>query len=313
MSKTLVGIVSYGGMSFLELALRSIQETAKTPVDVCVVVAKPGDGEMRDFLIQRQVLHFTHHENKGFPASVNDLYEAAFVHHGSRQAAIFRDAGKMEYDNLIICGNDVVAMPGAIDAMIHTADTTDYEMVCGSEFNSRFLVDNYPEARRYFRGENLLFDDFTARPWELHTERRSGIEPHARKDIRNFTLFKRSAFEKAGYCDVNFFPNGYFEDLDACVRMDRLGVTACGLLDAPFFHFWSRTIHQGENRDHGKHYRDNEWYYREKWGGGWQQEKYDLPFHGDPYQLASGLVFPCALKIDSREQEAAIIEYWSKL
>lgn len=313
MSKTLIGIVSYGGLPFLEMALRSIQETAKTPVNVCVVVAKPGDGEMRDFLIQRQVLHFTHYENKGFPASVNDLYEAAFVHHGSRQAAIFRDAGKMEYDNLIICGNDVVAMPGAIDAMIHTADTTDYEMVCGSEFNSRFLVDNYPKARRYFRGENLLFDDFTARPWELHQERRSGIEPHARKDIRNFTLFKRSAFEKAGYADVNFFPNGYAEDNDYALRCDKLGVSACGLLDAPFFHFWSRTIHQNAQRDHGTFFNRNMGHYVHKWGGPVGGERYAQPYDGRGMELAPGIFLRPDMKIDSREQEAAIIEYWSKL
>lgn len=258
------------------MALRSIQETTDK-VDIRVVTAKPGDTEMSSFLFVRGIPQKIHVENKGFPASVNDLYEAAFV--GD-------DVNDGKYDHLIICGNDVVAMPGAIDAMIKTADETEFEMVCGSEFNSRFLVQNYPEARKFFHGENLIFTDFSARPWELHKERRSGIEPNQRKDIRNFTLFKRSAFEKVGYADVSFWPNGYFEDNQYCERCDHLGVTACGLLDAPFFHFWSRTIHQGENREHGK------WF-------GLNKERYDewksLP----------------AWKIHSREGEAELIKKWS--
>lgn len=287
MSKTLIGIVSYGGLPFLELALRSIQETTNQ-VDVCVIVAKPGDEEMTTFLWNRNIKFIEHGENAGFPASVNDLYDAAFsAGLGLDNVSFMTMKNRGEpYDNLIIMGNDVVALPGAIDAMIHAADTTEFEMVCGSEFNAQFLVNNYPEARQFFHGDNLVFKDFTARPWELHKERRSGIEPHTRKDIRNFTLFKRSAFEKVGYADVSFWPNGYFEDNQYCERCDHLGVSACGLLDAPFFHFWSRTIHQGENREHGK------WF-------GLNKERYDewksLP----------------AWEIHSREGEAELIKKWS--
>lgn len=285
MSKTLVGIVSYGGLPFLELALRSIQETVADPLDieVLVIVARPDDTEMQKFLKDRNILYFQHDYNRGFPASINDLLDAAF---GNREEMIKSHAWCPFYDHLIIMGNDVVAMPGAIDAMIKAANETDYEMVCGSEFNSRFLVDNYPEARQFFHGDNLIFNDFSARPWELHKERRSGIEPHARKDIRNFTLFKRSAFEKVGYADVAFWPNGYFEDNQFCERCDHLGVSACGLLDAPFFHFWSRTIHQGENREHGK------WF-------GLNKERYD-EWKANP-----------VWKIETREGEAEMIKKWS--
>lgn len=271
MSKTLVGITAYGGLPFLEMALRSIQETTNS-VDVWVVAAKPDDQEMTRWLMERHIPHIGHADNRGFPASVNDCYDHAFK--------------SGDYDHLIIFGNDVVAMPGAIDAMIHTADTTEYEMVCGSEFNSRFLVDNYPEAQQFFHGDNLIFNDFTARPWELHKERRSGVEPHQRKDIRNFTLFKRSAFYKVGYADVSFWPGGYYEDNQYCERCDHLGVTACGLLDAPFFHFWSRTIHQGESREHGK------WF-------GLNKERYD-EWKANP-----------VWKIESREGEAEAIKKWS--
>lgn len=277
MSRTLVGIVSYGGLPFLELALKSIQETATKAVDIRVVTAKPGDTEMSTFLFMRGIPQKIHTKNKGFPASVNDLYDAAFVGDGVNDG---------QYDHLIICGNDVVVMPGAIDAMINCAERESYEMVCGSEFNSRFLVENYPEARQFFHGENLIFTDFNARPWELHKERRTGIEPHQRKDIRNFTLFKRSAFEKVGYADVGFVKNGYYEDNQFCERCDHLGVSACGLLDAPFFHFWSRSIHQNVDRDHGK------WF-------GLNKERFD-EWKANP-----------VWKIDSREHESETIARWN--
>jgi len=249
MSRTLIAISSFGGLPFLEITLREIQRTVKSDnVALLVVVAKPNDFEMQKFLEVRGIPYLADKENRGFASNINDAYDAAFTHGN--------------FDNLIIMGNDVVPMPGAIDAMIQTAEETEWEMVCGSEFNSRFLYDNYPEARKYFRGENLVFDDFSARPWELHKDFREGIEPHARKDIRNMTLFKRSAFEKVGYADVNFWPNGYWEDNQYCERCDHLGVSACGLAEAAFFHFWSRTIHQNASRDHGAYFARNEEYFK---------------------------------------------------
>lgn len=248
MSKTLIGISSYGGIKFLEITLREIQRTVKSNnVSLFVIVAKPRDHEMCAFLDARGIPYKQDADNRGFASNINDMYDRAFAHG--------------DYDYLIICGNDVVPMPGAIDAMIQTADTTDWEMVCGSEFNSRFLVNNYPEARQYFRGDTLLFDDFNARPWELHKDFREGIEPHSRKDIRNLTLFKRSAFEKVGYADVNFWPNAYYEDNQFCERCDHFGVSACGLAQAAFFHFWSRTIHQNASRDHQLYFARNQDYY----------------------------------------------------
>lgn len=296
MPRTLIAISSYGGLPFLEITLREIQRNVKTDnVALLVIVAKPGDTEMQDFLRVRGIPFKADTENRGFASNINDGYDAAFTHG--------------DCDNLIICGNDVVPMPGAIDAMIKTADETSYEMVCGSEFNSRFLVDHYPEARKYFQGDQLIFTDFSARPWEIHNDFRSGIEPHARKDIRNMTLFKRSAFQKVGYADVNFWSNGYYEDNDYCKRCDLLSVSACGEAGAAFYHFTSRTIFQSVSRDHGVLSHRNHAFFREKWGGDPGHEAYTAPFHGDPYKLGSTALSP-DLKISSREQEDAIISYW---
>lgn len=299
MSRTLIGISSYGGIQFLELTLKEIFRTVKTDhVSMFIVVAKPNDHEMCAFLQARGIPYKQDTENRGFASNINDMYDRAFTN---------GDA-----DNLIICGNDVVPLDGAIDAMIKTADETEWEMVCGSEFNSRFLVDHYPEAKQFFQGENLVFTDFGARPWELHKDFRSGIEPHARKDIRNLTLFKRSAFEKVGYADVNYWSNGYYEDNDMCKRCDLLGVSACGEAGAPFFHFASRTIHQSISRDHGLLSQRNHAHFREKWGGDPGHEAYALPYHGEPYRLGNLTLSP-DLKISTRDQEDAIIEYWRNL
>lgn len=302
MSKTLIGIVSYSGIAYLRLLLDEIERTATLPHDVLVVVAKPGDEQMKDMLRKRddKLSFIIHERNWGFPASINDLYDAAFV--------------TGDYDNLVCCGNDIVPMPGAIDAMIRTADETHYEMICGSEFNSRFLYDQYPEARQHFDGPNLIVkrSAFQSRVWELHKDFHQGVEPDTRKDIRNFTLFKRSSFEKVGYDDINFWPNGYFADNDYGRRCDLLNISAAGLKEGGFFHWWSRTIMEGEKRDHGGLFERNATYYTHKWGSGPRSEPYQTPFNSGPYRLGN-IDVPCDMKISTRDHEAACVDYWEKL
>lgn len=289
--KTLIGITSFGGLPFLELAICSLQETVTEPnVDILVVVGKPDDSEMRRWLEERSIRYIQNPANNGFPSSVNDCYDAAFV--------------DGDYSNLIIQGNDVVAMPGAIDTMIQrAASEPEFDIFCASEFNSRFLFDNYPEARKYFHGENLFFNDFTVRPWELHKDfRENTIQPDTLKDVRNLTLFKRRCFEAVGYADVNFWPNGYWEDNDYARRCHLLGMRAAGLPSASFFHFWSRTIHQNESRDHGKYYTRNQDWYERKWGTRtWGEEKFATPFETGP------------IDIPDRDGEEKMISYWRDL
>lgn len=300
MSKTLIGIVSYGGIAYLRLLLDEIQRTATLPHDVLVVVAKPGDEQMKDMLRKRNMTFIDHHRNWGFPASINDLYQTAFV--------------SGDYDNLICCGNDIVPMPGAIDAMIRTADESDWEMICGSEFNSRFLYDQYPEARQHFDGPNLIVkrSAFQSRVWELHKDFHQGVEPDTRKDIRNFTLFKRSSFEKVGYDDVNYWPGGYYADNCYGRKCDLLDVSAAGLKEAGFFHWWSRQIHEGDPRPNDVYFERNRVLYTHCWGGEPGQEKYSTSFNGGPYRLGN-IDVPCEMNIQTRDHESICVDYWEKL
>ncbi|GEM_PF-2626296 len=306
---TLIGIVTFGNLDFTKLAVRAIRETVSEPVDICIVVGKPDDHATMDWAITMPSLTWIVHEkNRGFPASINDIYDIAWQ--------------DWSYDNLILVGNDVVAYPGAIDAMLACARETHYEWICASQYDAASLVRDYPWVGRYFEGERMTYTDFAARPWDLHLPRieelnqldaASAIEHGSIKDVRNLCLFKRSVFEKIGYADVNFWPGGYFEDNDYCTRARIAGIRACGLRTASYFHFWSRTIHQGpKGAEHHRQFRANEQFYKTKWGGSFEKEQWSLPFGGQPHRLCDGVQLPATNGIFSREDEPRIIEYWAK-
>lgn len=299
MSKTLVGISTFGNFDFTRLAVRSIKETSVSDVDICLVVGNPddketigvGDGKLHHLII--------HSRNEGFPVAINDIYDTAWKHN--------------DYDYCVIMGNDVVAYPGCIDGMIAMAETGRFDMVCATQIDVQGLVAAHPYAAQYFHGPNYVFNDFDARPWELHTLRTEyGEEPGAMKDIRNMALFTKGAFIKLGYCDVNYWPNGYFEDNCTARRGVLSGLNVVGAPHCEFFHFWSRTIHQGPSRKNHEYFRRNEEYYRRKWGGDWTQEKFTVPFNGKPYRIG-GVELEPTLHIGHRRNEEAIVNYWSKL
>jgi GT2 family glycosyltransferase len=300
MGKTLLGIVSYGNLSFLKLSLYEALASAKKPLDIAVVVAKPGDTEMVEWLENYPVQIIVNTWNKGFAGSLNDLHDRAFV--------------ESDYDNLIIMGNDVIPYPKAIDAMIECADATDYEWICSSQFNVKALVARYPEAKRYFVGDGLHFTNFKSRPWELHSPSVPGLKHEVRgiskAGVRDLCLFKRSVFDKIGYADPNFWPNGYWEDNDYCRRAVLTDIEGCILPHSAYFHFWSRTIHQGEKRNHDKFFRQNQSYYETKWGGLESKERYTVPFNGDNFMLTDGLMVTQSIKISNRINETQVVIFW---
>jgi len=250
----LIGIVSFGNLPFLRLALEADRKTLTKEADILVVVAKPGDAEMIQFLTENGTNFIVNDVNKGLTGSLNDILEYGWV--------------KNNYDTITLQGNDVLPYPGALDAMMNCAETTDWEWVCATQLDSKTLVNIYPDARQYFQGDNMVFSDFNARPWDLHPGAGEALlEPDAMKDVMNLALYKRSVFEKLGFFDTGYTHNSFFSDNDYVARALRAKVHACGLREAVYFHFWSRTIHQGEGRNHGAHFEQNRSYYLQKWGG----------------------------------------------
>ena len=287
--KTLIGIITFGNLPFTQLAIHEIKRTTKAPVDFFVVVGKPDDTATGQWLAENKIPFTLHEQNWGMPYSCNDIYDHAFVGAGGIGG---------DYAAVIFVGNDVVVYPGAIDAMIAEAAKGQYDWVAASEYAVRSLCRDYPEARPWFHGERYAFHDFTARPWDLHANKVPGVaaapgvtdpnwvQPDCRKDTYNLCLYTRRSFAKLGYMDSNFWPSGYFGDNDWGYRGDLAGVRACGLRQACYFHFWSRTIHQGTGTT-ALQFERNRAYFMEKWGGLPGAEKFTHPFNapGQPRNI----------------------------
>lgn len=301
MSKTLVGMVTFGNDKFTKLAIRSIKETATKPVDIFIVVGKPNDFETRAICAEEGIPIKVHDQNYGFPYSCNDIYDYAWEENN--------------YNNLIFMGNDVVVYPGTLDILIEQAETTDYEWIAGAQFDCRSLVKIYPETKKWFHGDIMQFDAFdTARPWEMHKgwPRTLDCAPNQIPDLHNLALLKKSVFDKLGYNDVNYFP-AYFEDNDYVARALKVGVKACYMPNAVFFHFWSRTIHQGIGGSNPHFFELNRRYFIFKWGSPASHDcktKYELPFNGEPGKLTNDVSLPPTVKIDSRQNEKKIVAFW---
>lgn len=309
-NNTLIGIVTFGNLEFTRLAVRGIRETTQR-ADILIVIGKPGDFATMHYCEAERIPFILHTVNHGFPASINDIYDYAWnLASSNLPDRAGQPPGHEPYEFLAIMGNDVIPYPGAIDALIDAAETTDYEWFCSSQFDARSLVERYPEARQYFHGDTLIFIEFESRPWELHKDFRNPfIEPDTLKDVHNLALYKKSVFDKIGYIDVNFFP-AYFSDNDYAVRAVLAGVKACGLPHSAYFHFWSRTIHQGSGGSTDKHFSENQNYYVEKWGGLINKEKFKVPFNGQSPDSFLPIVLPASLNIQSRTDEGALLNKW---
>ena len=296
---TLVGIVTFGNLSFTKLTVRSLRETiVRYPFDIFCVVGKPGDIETEAWLKEEEIPHVVHDWNYGFPYSVNDIYDYAWKEN--------------DYANLVIIGNDVVAYPHAIDSLIEVAETTDYDWVCSRQYDVKSLMKDYPQTKVYFRGTNLVFENFDSRPWEVFkgyndkvvVDKGSGLS-----DVHNLALFKKTIFDKVGYIDVNFYP-AYYEDNDYVRRAIRAGVKSCTVTNSFYFHFWSRTIHQETGGSTNRYFSLNRNFYIIKWGGDFGQETYEIPFDNKTYTLAPGLELEPVLYLKDRTQEKDIARAW---
>lgn len=280
----LVGMVTFGNLAFTKLAIESIRDTTKkSEPDFFVVVGKPGDTQTAYYLQENKISHVIHHENWGFPKSVNDIYDYAWKENN--------------YDNLILAGNDIVAYPGAVDKMISLAKNSDFSVISATQYDVKSLVKEYPQAKNYFvNSEKLVFFDFTSKPWELaEFEDTNEVADMQMYDIQNLCLYKKVVFDTVGYTDVNYYP-AYFVDNDYAQRIVMAKLRTCTMRGARFFHFWSRTIHQGSGGSTNRNFEGNRAYYKHKWGGTVGEETNTPP-----------------IKIDSREEEERIITYWRNL
>jgi len=299
-NKVLVGVVTFGNSQFTELAIESVLKTVKRyKVDFYGIVGKPGDAATIEVFDKYNIPYKVHNVNYGFPYSLNDIYDYAFIENG--------------YNSIISLGNDVIVYPYAIDSMIDAAFSTHYEWISSVPLTVDALIDKFPdETSKYFKGRDRIFTDFNAKPWNLFTDYAPDgvIIDNSILNTHDLCLYKKEVFDRIGYIDVNFYP-AYFEDNDYITRGIREGIPHCTVSNAIHFHFKSRTIIQESGGSNHKFFRANRDFYAHKWGSSPHTEIYLLPFNGNTQALGNVILQP-TLNIDSREQELEIINYWKE-
>lgn len=306
-SKITIGVPTFGNFHFTKMALEHIKKTVGVSYNLFVVVGKPQDRDTPKYCADNDIPFTKHLTNKGLPASVNDIYDVAF-----------RGTGKS--DAVIVVGNDVLPYWKSIDTLVDVANSTDYEWVSGVPVSINRLLSKLPKCRKYFGGgeKNKNFNGKALDEWlnefvpDPSPRRVVDLKRYSIVgDSHNMCLFTRSVFERVGYVDVNYHP-AYFEDNDLSRRSQLLGIKMCRVSDAIYFHFWSRTIHQGGMKAvNDKYFPLNRDYYMQKWGDVPGKEKFKVPFNGGDYCLGK-LRSKGHLCISSRKNEDTIIYEWQR-
>jgi GT2 family glycosyltransferase len=247
--KLVISCPAHNNIKYTKLFLGSIKCSYQYEL---FIIDNGSTDETPSFLKSSNINHIRYNENRGFSYAYNDAIDYTFK----------------DTDNLLLfCGNDTMFRPNSIDFLVRGMLETDYEMLCGSEVLTRDILKENVEALENFKYD-FSFDD------KVYTE--LIINP---KGMNHSCLIRRkSVIDKVGYYDIGFYP-AYFEDNDYSKRCDLLDIKYGTVLSATFYHFWSRTIHEGGLRElNDVRFGINRNYYELKWGGLVGKETYNKPF-----------------------------------
>lgn len=282
-----VGMVTYGNLKYTKITYSSLHRNSNIDIDLVIVIGKPDDKETLEWAIDNSIPYILHDKNKGFPVSVNDIYDLFW-------------GGKSELPLLII-GNDVVVYPGAVDELYKYFTLTGADWISASELcTPEEYSKNFPAYRKFFTDKFELRDGVDYKDLISSYPSDGGNEvinlTFEKKigDSHNLCLFSRKLFDTLGYIDVNFFP-AYFEDNDYGRRAILSGKLKMVRLEyAHYFHFWSRTIYEENMKvTNDRLFPMNKAYYIWKWGG----EPGEETKEGN-------------ISIFNRNSEDMIINYW---
>ncbi len=209
-----------------------------------------------------------HEENLGLPRSINDIFNLAF--------------NELNSKHVMIIGDDVFIPNYYIKDLEFALDFLGADWVGGVDFTPK-----------YENPYNRISDDFiyeSVKKLETKYVYDSYEAPsyYPVEDIGNYKIigdsfnahiFSDRLFERVGYLDCHFYPNGYFSDNDFARRAQLMSLRMYKVKSAKYLHLWSRTIY---NVPDGKKVNDFYFpiikkYYIEKWGGEPGKERFTQP------------------------------------
>jgi GT2 family glycosyltransferase len=303
---------TFGNLRYTEVAWaaleREIPGLATGQVPALVVVGDPTDTATRAWAKDKGIPHVCHDENWGLPVALNDILDA--------YQATQETAPAPDQPWLLLAGNDVLVLPGAIAALQAAAEAGGYDHVVGRQETSWDLVRRRPALRRWFHGEHLRLAVGWANLQELEPPEPSSGRHTALDstgELHNLYLASPQAAMALGYWDPNFYP-AYFEDNDMVQRARVKGLKLGMALDAWYLHFLSRVRFEAVGVDvTDRHFQLNAEYYRRKWGGPPGGELHRRPFAGAAFEFGDGRVLGTGAFAGERldpETERQAVEYW---
>jgi len=244
MEEVIIAIPTINNLQYLKKCIESI--CCSFPYELLVVDNGSTD-ETLSWLKENKIPHIHHDKNFGCSYANNEAMEYSF----SKNKLVF------------IIHNDVILHKNCLDNLYRgLTETRDFDLLFALEHLTGRVNREVMKEFRY----NYIFDkDNKGLPNE------KTIEYTGAKASRgiNFTVraIRKTAVEKVGYFDVNYFP-AYFEDNDYGLRC-ILGKVNVGIVQAArYYHFWSRSIHEGGvGTLNSKYFGANQTFYNRKWGG----------------------------------------------
>jgi len=248
--KLIISCAVINNLKYTKFFLESI--VCSYPYEIFIIDNGSTD-DTPNFLKKWGINHIRYNENRGFSYAYNDAIDYAL---------------KGDNNLLLFCGNDIVFRPDSINYLVEALLNTGFEMFCGNEVLNKEILQENEEAVENFKYK-FSFDE------PVYTKLQ-----YSRGGMNHSCIIRqKSVFDKVGYYDVNFYP-AYFEDNDYARRCDLAGVKYGTVDSAVFYHFWSRSIHEGGLRElNDRRFSLNAQYYITKWGGSVGNESHTFPFN----------------------------------
>ena len=173
-----------------------------------------------------------------------------------------RDAFERGFDYVFIINNDVILNPLAIDKLVERFAKDDIFMATCMDVTGACLT-----------------------PDHILTLPINEATPESEHPCFSGFMINRKCWETVGEFDEGFSP-AYFEDNDYHYRINLSGGKAIVLPTSIFYHYGSRTVVEGLNDEAGRKqkasqhesFKNNEVYYKTKWGGLPGRETFKNPF-----------------------------------